>query len=161
MGTTSHRLSDHCTALATQRGGDKSAALRPALSETATKSKCLSVTGLCLDTVLNRKYSELADHYGTACSSPCSCSPSAGLSVITDNAHKSRTISSAKYCNRRVNHFIYDKGSVSMPFFKSKIINTDNASAFYCFLEGIPFCEQIYYSVATDFKIHSEYSGRF
>ena len=66
MGTTSHRLSDHCTALATQRGGDKSAALRPALSETATKSKCLSVTGLCLDTVLNRKYSELADHYGTA-----------------------------------------------------------------------------------------------
>ena len=77
------------------------------------------------------------------------------LFIVGQPFFKGRTVSPVKYCSRRVSRFIYDNGSVSMSFFKGKIINSDNASAFRCFLESIPFCEQAYHGIATDFKIHS------
>ena len=38
------------------------------------------------------------------------------LFIVEQPFFKGRTVSSVKYCTRRVSRFIYDNGSVSMPF---------------------------------------------
>ena len=42
------------------------------------------------------------------------------LFIVGQPFFKGRIVSSVKYCNRRVSRFIYDNGSVSMPFLKAK-----------------------------------------
>ena len=64
------------------------------------------------------------------------------------------SIPSIKYGNWFMGSPINDNGPVSMPFFESKIINTDNTAAFIFFLQFILLCEQADDTVTTGLEIH-------